>query len=171
MGIVNQTNTQFLERLTARHFPSKIPNDGKSKSLQFAQMPASQGLPKKRRPGHETAFKCRQCDSFTTPCRITYWPIKGYKLELGQNIQSLPTQISVAQTGIRKSCFGIGANRPTDQPTNQQTGQKQYVPHYYSGGHKNPDKFSLQMSEMWLPEVEDRAKQAMFRHLGEKKLL
>ena len=26
----------------------------------------------------------------------------------------------------------VGAN----QQTNQQTGQKQYVPHYYSGGHK-----------------------------------
>ncbi|KAH3865342.1 hypothetical protein DPMN_028381 [Dreissena polymorpha] len=45
--------TQFLERLTARHFPSKIPNDGKSKSVQcvvcnpaVAQMLASQGLPK-----------------------------------------------------------------------------------------------------------------------------
>ncbi|KAH3783175.1 hypothetical protein DPMN_161104 [Dreissena polymorpha] len=25
----------------------------------------------------------------------------------------------------------------TNQPTDQQTGQKQYVPHYYSGGHKN----------------------------------
>jgi len=24
----------------------------------------------------------------------------------------------------------------TNQPTDQQTGQKQYVPHYYSGGHK-----------------------------------
>ncbi|KAH3835347.1 hypothetical protein DPMN_108698 [Dreissena polymorpha] len=24
----------------------------------------------------------------------------------------------------------------TDQRTNRQTGQKQYVPHYYSGGHK-----------------------------------
>ncbi|KAH3737538.1 hypothetical protein DPMN_044131, partial [Dreissena polymorpha] len=49
--------TQFLERLTARHFPSKIPNDRKSKSLQcvvcnpaVAQMLASQGLPKKHRP-------------------------------------------------------------------------------------------------------------------------
>ncbi|KAH3865858.1 hypothetical protein DPMN_028902 [Dreissena polymorpha] len=30
----------------------------------------------------------------------------------------------------------FGANQPTKQ-TNQQTGQKQYVPHYYSGGHKN----------------------------------
>ncbi|KAH3797342.1 hypothetical protein DPMN_150921 [Dreissena polymorpha] len=28
--------------------------------------------------------------------------------------------------------FTVGANRQTDQ----QTGQKQYVPHYYSGGHK-----------------------------------
>ncbi|KAH3748201.1 hypothetical protein DPMN_182639 [Dreissena polymorpha] len=25
----------------------------------------------------------------------------------------------------------------TDRQTNRQTGQKQYVPHYYSGGHKN----------------------------------
>jgi hypothetical protein len=30
-----------------------------------------------------------------------------------------------------------GQSTPGNQPTNQQTGQKQYVPHYYSGGHKN----------------------------------
>ncbi|KAH3856432.1 hypothetical protein DPMN_099020 [Dreissena polymorpha] len=29
----------------------------------------------------------------------------------------------------------------TDQQTNRQTGQKQYVPHYYSGGHKNNKGF------------------------------
>ncbi|KAH3883399.1 hypothetical protein DPMN_007354 [Dreissena polymorpha] len=28
----------------------------------------------------------------------------------------------------------IGANQPTDQPTEQ----KQYIPHYYSGGHNPP---------------------------------
>ncbi|KAH3886910.1 hypothetical protein DPMN_010923 [Dreissena polymorpha] len=28
-------------------------------------------------------------------------------------------------------------DRQTNRPTDQQTGQKQYVPPYYSGGHKN----------------------------------
>ncbi|KAH3879739.1 hypothetical protein DPMN_003645 [Dreissena polymorpha] len=81
--------TQFLDRLTARRFPSKIPNDRKSKSLQcvvcnpaVAQMLASQGLPKKRRPGHETAFKCRQCDVSLciVPCFELYHTMQDYIL-------------------------------------------------------------------------------------------
>ncbi|KAH3874671.1 hypothetical protein DPMN_037922 [Dreissena polymorpha] len=42
--------------------------------------------------------------------------------------------INVASRVLTRTRFG--ANQPTKQ-TNQQTGQKQYVPHYYSGGHKN----------------------------------
>ncbi|KAH3790289.1 hypothetical protein DPMN_168486 [Dreissena polymorpha] len=42
-----------------------------------------------------------------------------------------PTTINLSHTK------GLGANRQTDRPTDQQTkrqtGQKQYVPHYYSG--------------------------------------
>ncbi|XP_052269913.1 piggyBac transposable element-derived protein 4-like [Dreissena polymorpha] len=87
--VSGRPKTQFLERLTARHFPSKIPNDGKSKSLQcvvcnpaVAQMLASQGLPKKRRPGHETSFKCRQCDVSLciVPCFELYHTMQDYIL-------------------------------------------------------------------------------------------
>ena len=39
---------------------------------------------------------------------------------------------------------------------------------YWPTCRKNPDNILKKMSEMWLPEVEDRAKWAMFRHLGEK---
>ncbi|KAH3850200.1 hypothetical protein DPMN_092606 [Dreissena polymorpha] len=41
-------------------------------------------------------------------------------------------------------------NRPTDQQTNRQTGQKQYVPHYYSGGHQNaPPTGGHVFSSIW----------------------
>ncbi|KAH3730133.1 hypothetical protein DPMN_056114 [Dreissena polymorpha] len=44
--------------------------------------------------------------------------------------------INVASRVKNAPPSGIGANRQTDRPTNQQTGQKQYVPHYYRcGGH------------------------------------
>ncbi|KAH3707117.1 hypothetical protein DPMN_066514 [Dreissena polymorpha] len=44
---------------------------------------------------------------------------------LGQTMPSQDFLIPLAQT-----------TQQTNGPTNQQTGQKQYVPHYYSGGHK-----------------------------------
>ncbi|KAH3697105.1 hypothetical protein DPMN_084592 [Dreissena polymorpha] len=71
MGGVDRADQMDVIRHT-RHFPYKIPNGEKSKSLQFAQMLASQGLPKKRRPGHETAYKF--------PCFKLYHSMQDYIL-------------------------------------------------------------------------------------------
>ncbi|KAH3733510.1 hypothetical protein DPMN_039939 [Dreissena polymorpha] len=45
--------------------------------------------------------------------------------------------VSRVLTRNKMRFWGKPTNQQTNQPTDQQTGQTQYVPHYYSGGHKN----------------------------------
>jgi len=77
-----------LQRLSGRHFIQKIVVEGKSRIMRSCKVcvhaerleDKAKGNPKRKRPGHETSYECRECgvSLCVDPCFYIYHNYKDY---------------------------------------------------------------------------------------------